>query len=423
MTQVIDLGGGVFERRFVPSRLKELPFYDWMNPQSAFVVPGYQQSNNSFGFDVALSSDGSTMIVGAPGNNTNGNYAGEAYIYTRSGNTWILEENLVPQVRDANDHFGESVAISADGNIALVGAPNAGPSNNGHGNVFLRTNGVWAWKVLTSGGAGFQLGSGCAISNDGVKVVFGGVGTGFYSFNYNLDAYLQGTGLKTHSGGAVFGSILAMSGDGTVVVAGMPNVDTGGGGSSHQGQIVICGGSNFNTMTIGRPPNQNHQDFFGWSVDINYDATRIVAGAWKGHEGASGDSGAVSIFDKNGPTINDWDFTLFLETVVHGEPNSNARYGSGVSISDDGTVVGIGAPAGNQLIAYGGTGFIFKLDGTWELQGRVFSLDALNGNTNSLMGECAAISGDGKVLALGAPNDRHSGTTIDTGSVSTFNTT
>jgi len=76
------------------------------------------------GTSVALSADGNTAIVGAPGDNgdIHGD-AGAAWVWTRSGGLWRQQSKLAGAVRSRAAGQGQSVALSADGNTALVGGP------------------------------------------------------------------------------------------------------------------------------------------------------------------------------------------------------------------------------------------------------------------------------------------------------------
>jgi hypothetical protein len=76
---------------------------------------------DEFGYSVAISSDGNTVIVGARYEGTY--YAGAAYIFTWSetSSSWS-EEKIQASDKQAGDYFGTSIAISGDGNTAIVGA-------------------------------------------------------------------------------------------------------------------------------------------------------------------------------------------------------------------------------------------------------------------------------------------------------------
>jgi hypothetical protein len=73
------------------------------------------------GLSVALSRDGNTAIVGGPGD---GGDAGAAWVYTRSAGVWTQQgAKLVGTGAIGNAEQGTSVALSADGNTAIVGGP------------------------------------------------------------------------------------------------------------------------------------------------------------------------------------------------------------------------------------------------------------------------------------------------------------
>ena len=74
-------------------------------------------SNDLVGNAVALSDDGSTAVVGAFGVS---NLAGAAYAFTKSGATWSTGA-LLATGGSANDNFGQAVAVSSDGSTAVVG--------------------------------------------------------------------------------------------------------------------------------------------------------------------------------------------------------------------------------------------------------------------------------------------------------------
>jgi hypothetical protein len=96
---------------------------------------------------VAVSGDGRTAILGDPYNTVDlKGTAGVAYVFTRKGNGWIRSPKkltLGPTAK-AGDMFGSSVALSANGNTALVGAPNTyNTQYAGAAYVFQRVSGVW----------------------------------------------------------------------------------------------------------------------------------------------------------------------------------------------------------------------------------------------------------------------------------------
>src|SRR5262249_45011927 len=119
------------------------------------------------GAAVALSGDGNTAIVGGRGGSQG---TGASWIFLRRGGAWIQQQKLVGAGAAGPAFQGSSVALSSDGNTAVIGGPG---DNNGMGAiwVFVRSGGVWAQqgaKITGSGEAGAgALGTSVSVSGDG----------------------------------------------------------------------------------------------------------------------------------------------------------------------------------------------------------------------------------------------------------------
>jgi hypothetical protein len=86
------------------------------------------------GSSVALSADGSTAIVGGPGDD---NVVGAAWVYTRSGGVWTQQgTKLVGTGAVGRALQGVSASLSGDGNTAIVGGEN---DSNGAGAAWIFT--------------------------------------------------------------------------------------------------------------------------------------------------------------------------------------------------------------------------------------------------------------------------------------------
>jgi hypothetical protein len=96
-----------------------------------------------FGFDVAISGD--TALVGAPDDDVNGVDQGSAYVFVRSGTTWIQQAKLTANDGAAGDAFGNAVSIS--GNTAVIGAPNRVDAS-GAAYVFVRSGATWTQQAM-----------------------------------------------------------------------------------------------------------------------------------------------------------------------------------------------------------------------------------------------------------------------------------
>jgi hypothetical protein len=95
------------------------------------------------GWSEALSADGNTAIISGPKDNGG---VGAAWVFSRSGETWSEQGGKIRAGGEAgNGEFGYSVALSGDGNKALIGADlDGGPS---YGAIYVFTsNGGATWS-------------------------------------------------------------------------------------------------------------------------------------------------------------------------------------------------------------------------------------------------------------------------------------
>jgi hypothetical protein len=131
------------------------------------------------GWSVSLSGDGNTAIVGGP-DAYNHEPDGAAWVYTRSGGVWTQQGSklLGTGAVETGGYQGISVSLSADGNTAIVG----GDKDNSYADaawVYTRSGGVWTQqgtKLVGTGavGAQFRQGQSVALSGDGNTAIVGG---------------------------------------------------------------------------------------------------------------------------------------------------------------------------------------------------------------------------------------------------------
>jgi hypothetical protein len=137
--------------------------------------------NADQGFSVSLSSSGNTAIVSGPFDNN----VGAAWIFQRSFNReWKQQAKLVPAGTPFGIESGYSASISGDGNTAIIGAPFAN-GEIGAGFVFVRRDGMWKQQAELVGadvtGPFSTQGTSVALSGNGNTAVVGG-------FNDNNEA-------------------------------------------------------------------------------------------------------------------------------------------------------------------------------------------------------------------------------------------
>ena len=147
--------------------------------QQAKIVASDGSANDKFGYTVAINSDGTYAVVGAPYQDTGGTDTGAAYIYARSGSSWSQQAKIQSSDVQADDGFGWSVSISGDGGHVMVGAlkEDTTASDAGSAYIFKRSGSSWSQikKIQATGAAsGDKFGGGVSISSsDGTYAIIG----------------------------------------------------------------------------------------------------------------------------------------------------------------------------------------------------------------------------------------------------------
>jgi hypothetical protein len=257
--------------------------------QQAKLVAADAIANAEQGFSVALSGDGNTALIGGPGGVEPGAPEGAAWVFTRANGVWVEQSKLVGSgVAPYGGGFaglGSSVALSSDGDTALIGGPDDDPV--GAAWVFARSNGVWGQqgsKLVGSGAtAGARQGLSVALSGDGSTALIGGrddnagVGAAWVFARSNGVWSQQGSKLvgSGATGKAEQGSGVALSGDGSTALIGGRD-DNGGVGAawmfarsngiwSQQGAKLVGSGA------VAYPGQ-------GYSVALSGDASTALSG-------------------------------------------------------------------------------------------------------------------------------------------------
>ncbi|MGO4819707.1 beta strand repeat-containing protein, partial [Flavobacterium sp. W22_SRS_FP1] len=139
---------------------------------------------------------------------------------------------------------------------------------------------------------------------------------------------------------------------------------------------------------------ENSGDYFGSSVSISADGSILASGAPENDDNGNR-SGQVRIFQLNG---TDW--TQLGNTLVGSIPN--IAFGSRVSVSEDGTLVAVGAPFYNTSNGdFSGQVQVFKnINGTWSQIGT----DLFGEGYTHYFGWNLKLSGDGNRLLVSSYN-------------------
>lgn len=263
-----------------------------------------------FGLSVAMSENGVYAVVGAPFHGAQNN--GTAYVYVRSGSTWGMQAQLHAADGDVLDNFGWSVAISSQGSHVIIGAYEddgpAGGFNDGSAYVFVRSGTVWSQqaRLAASDGADYdQFGWSVALSANAEYAVVGASESWPGGIRDSGSAYVfMRTGTVWAQQAKLvapdpaiddeFGIAVALSPDGYYALIGAHRDDS-------RGSVYVFNRSattwTFRDKLLASDARMN-DDRFGLSVSVSGTGRALVGAKW-----TNGDaSGAAYIFDVYCPT-------------------------------------------------------------------------------------------------------------------------
>jgi FG-GAP repeat len=340
---VMQIRNGRLELRIDDGNARYPLTIDPFVQQGPKLTGGGETGKGLFGFRVALSANGNTALIGAPSDNGR---VGAAWVFTRSGSTWTQQgEKLTGGEESGKAEFGKAVALSADGNTALIGGP-ADSSGTGAAWVFAREGETW--------------------TQQGPKLTAGGeVGAGHFSIS------------------------VALSQDGNTALIG------GGGDHGEVGAawVFTRSGSTWEQqgekLTGGEESGKGH---FGFSVALSADGNNALIGG----VADNGEVGAAWVFTRSGET-----WTQQGEKLTGGEESGNAEFGESVALSGAGDTALIGGPADSL-----GTGaaWVFLREGeTWAQQGPKLTAGGEVGAGHFGFG--VSLSEDGNTALIGGGGD------------------
>ncbi len=460
--------------------------------QQAYIKASNTGGGDNFGESVALSSDGNTLAVstiaedsnatGINGNESNDDSSdsGAVYVFTRSSTTsgiWIQEAYIKASNTGSFDRFGQSIALSNDGNTLAVGAigeesnatgingdeSNASALNSGAVYVFTRSSTTWTQEVYikaSNTGSFDQFGYSVALSSDGSTLAVGAYfedsnATGINGDESNDDSSASGavyvftssSGIWTQEayikasntgGGDNFGFSIALSADGnTLAVSAINessnatgiNGDESNDGSSASGAVYVFTRSGIWTQEAYiKASNTGDNDRFGQSIALSNDGSTLAVGAINESSNATGingdesnnsasGSGAVYVFTRS--SSGTWIQEAYIKASNTDIFN---QFGYSVALSNDGSTLAVGAigessnatgingdDSDNNLFSSGAV-YVFTRSTTWMQQAYI---KASNTEFFDVFGQSVALSADSNTLAVGAINEDSNATGIN----------
>jgi cysteine-rich repeat protein len=332
----------------------------------------------------APNEDSNATGVGGDSANNAATNAGAAYVFTRSGTTWSPQAYIKASNTGANDNFGQGVALSGDGSILVVGSPledsittgingtpNESGTDYGAAYAFTRDGTTWTQQafIKASSLGYYQFGWSVALSADGTTLAVGannesslftGAGAVFLFTHSRTDwsqqAYLRASNLGTNDH---FGTVVALSADGSTLAVGAPFEDSPASGingdqsldsalDAGAAYLFTRSGPTWSQQAYVKASNSGAGDNFGVSVALSADGSTLAVGALLEDSKATGiggneadnsklDAGAAYVFTRLG--------TMWRQQAYVKAPNTDPddRFGSGVALADHGTILAVGA--------------------------------------------------------------------------------
>ena len=352
-----------------------------------------EAADDEFGRSVAISGDGNTVIVGGPRNGDNGVHSGHARVYRLNGTAWTqLGTDLNGDNR--SDEFGRSVAISADGNTVIIGAPfnDVNGVNSGHARAF-RFNGTdWAQLGADINGeaSNDQSAFSLSMSADGNTVIIGTNSNDARVMRFNGTTWAQlGADIDGEASDDFNGFAVAMSADGNTVIIGAPFNDANGSNSGHA-RIFRFNGTTWTQLGVAIDGEATN-NVFGVAVAMSTDGNSVVIGA-RSSDSIGLNAGTAQVYRFDGSV---W---VQVGADIDGEAIGDA-FGTAVAMSADGNTVIIGAPQNDGTATTAGHARVYRLTvGMWVQLGADLDGEALA----DASGSAVAISGDGNTVIIGA---------------------
>lgn len=164
-----DLGNLFVEQDFGAAYVYTRNNGVWSEQQKLVASDGAKEEQ--FGISVAIHGD--TIVVGAKLDSANGTDSGSAYVFTRNGGVWTEQQKLTASDAAADDEFGESVAVYADSAVIGAWGDDDNGDQSGSAYLFTRSSGIWTEqaKLIASDAAAFdEFGENVAMDGDVIIV-------------------------------------------------------------------------------------------------------------------------------------------------------------------------------------------------------------------------------------------------------------
>lgn len=298
------------------------------------------------GSAVNLSADGSTLAIGYPGNSNNGFSAGKVSIYKFISNEWVqIGSSLYGDT--VYDRFGRSMELSSDGATIAIGAPanQSTPTSPGYAKVYSLDQGNWlqVGSTLVGDSVGDRFGEAISLSDDGQMLAIGASTNNYIStFSGQTKVFKLEQGNWNQAGSTLYGSnyhdlfgtSVSINADGSILAVGATSNDNGNFLGHTKIYEYVAGNWSQIGSTIYGSTNSEYSSKY---ISLSSDGSTIAISAYL-YDGAFGsgyDCGTVRVY-KN-------EFGVWNQIGPNIDGEEGGDQSGTVSLSADGSKVAIGA--------------------------------------------------------------------------------
>ena len=314
-------------------------------------------ASDQFGRMVALNENGTSFVASAWCDADKGDTAGYVVSYELTASGWSKRGSEC-RGDGPGEHFGTSLALSADGRRFVAGTPK-NDSNTGYARAFEFDGRNWVRLGGDIHGSNSDDRCACsvAINGDGSRIAIGSDGVNLAHgqvvvYDYAGTEWVQvGEILTGSSISDLFGKSLSFNREGDVLAVGASGHDSNRGST----QIFLLHGASW--MAIATIRGADPLDESGFSVSLNAKGDIIAIGELNNAEVDETQLRAVRVFRHTGTA---W-------TQLGSEVVGYAGFGNMVSLSGDGTRMITGAyKFGGAAGVDTGCALLYEFDGsTW----------------------------------------------------------
>lgn len=335
--------------------------------ESAILTASDQNTYANFGQSVAISDDGTIAVVGAYGTTINGfAFCGAVYVYTQTEGVWSQTAEITPPTPAASKYFGWCIAMSGDGNYLAVGSYH--DSLPVH--IYTRAGSTWSLQTtITSPVSGGYFGSDLSLNYDGTRLLVGAPwynseAGAAYGYKRTVATWALKISLYGSSVNDHFGASVSIASKADIIVVAATSVAVGS--ITSVGAVYVYTADFITNASLkSNIPNPNPTGGFGFGLSM----------------GLSSDGKTLAVHDacQYGDTYI-FKYTTSWALWSKLPRPSNAKYfGRGLSISPDGSI-----------LAVGDMGFIYDMNNVYKLDCGAVFLYTLSDTTATLVKRISA---------------------------------